>query len=105
MGRSIAGKFGKTKSDDKLEIEQLAHVSPEEWEAVMALADTLAEEQREPENEELELLRKKPQAVDIALFGRMMASSPVHNVEAAAQVAHAITVNPVKIEDDFFRCG
>lgn len=40
--------------------------------------------------------------VDIALFGRMLASSPKYNVEAAAQVAHAITVNRVAVEDDYF---
>lgn len=99
---SIAAVFGKIKSDNKLEIEQLAHISPAEWDAVMALADTLATEQREPEKDELNLLRVKPRAVDMALFGRMLASSPIHNVEAAVQVAHAITVNTVTIEDDFF---
>jgi CRISPR system Cascade subunit CasC len=99
---SIAAVFGKVKKENPLEIEQLAHVSPEEWQAVMALADRLAEENREPEKEELDLLREKPKAVDIALFGRMLASTPTFNVEAAAQVAHAITVNAVKIEDDFF---
>jgi CRISPR system Cascade subunit CasC len=99
---TIAGVFGKVKKDKPLEIEQLAHVAPAEWDAVMALADKLGGEQREPEKDELNLLRQKPKAVDIALFGRMLASSPAFNVEAAAQVAHAITVNPVKIEDDFF---
>ena len=99
---SIAAVFGKPKGDNKLEIEQLAHISPVEREAAFSLADTLAVEQREPDTKELALLREKPQAVDIALFGRMLASSPAYNVEAAAQVAHAITVNPVKIEDDFF---
>ncbi len=99
---AIAAVFGKVKKENPLEIEQLAHVSPEEWQAVMALADTLATENREPEKEELALLREKPKAVDIALFGRMLASSPAFNVEAAAQVAHAVTVNQVKIEDDFF---
>ncbi|MCB1639614.1 MAG: type I-E CRISPR-associated protein Cas7/Cse4/CasC, partial [Thiothrix sp.] len=99
---SIVEKFGKPKPDNKLETEQLVHVSPEEWAAVMTLADTLATEQREPEPDELKLLREHPQAVDIALFGRMLASSPVHNVEAAVQVAHAITVDSAKIEDDFF---
>ncbi len=99
---AIAGVFGKVKKENPLEIEQLAHVSPEEWQAVLSLADTLAEEDRELEKEDLDLLRHNPKAVDIALFGRMLASSPAFNVEAAAQVAHAITVNPVKIEDDFF---
>ena len=66
------------------------------------LADKLVEESRGPETEELDLLRQSPKAADIALFGRMLASSPAYNVEAAAQVSHAFTVNPVKIEDDFF---
>ncbi|HID44834.1 MAG TPA: type I-E CRISPR-associated protein Cas7/Cse4/CasC [Chromatiaceae bacterium] len=99
---SIAGVFGKVKKENPLEIEQLAHISPAEWQDVMALADKLAEENSEPEKDALNLLRAKTKAVDIALFGRMLASSPAYNVEAAAQVAHAITVNPVKIENDFF---
>lgn len=41
-------------------------------------------------------------SVDIALFGRMLASTPAYNVEAACQVAHAISVHPVVIEDDYF---
>lgn len=40
--------------------------------------------------------------VDIALFGRMLASSAKYNIEAACQVAHAISVHPVVIEDDYF---
>jgi CRISPR-associated protein Cas7/Cse4/CasC subtype I-E len=39
---------------------------------------------------------------DIALFGRMLASSTEHNVEAACQVAHSISVHPTVIEDDYF---
>lgn len=41
-------------------------------------------------------------AVDIALFGRMLASSPKLNIEAACQVAHAISVHKVAVEDDYF---
>ncbi len=106
--KAVAGQFGKLKKEDKknptagLEIEQLVHVSPEEYELTMKLAETLAEENREPKEEELALLRDKSQAVDIALFGRMLASSPKYNVEAAAQVAHALTVNRVVVEDDYF---
>ena len=36
------------------------------------------------------------------MFGRMLADSPKFNVEAAVQVAHAITVHTVEIEDDYF---
>jgi len=105
--QAIASQFGKLKGDKEkpladLEIEQLAHISPEERDASIKLCDTLAAEKREPEKEELELLRKDIKAVDIALFGRMLASNPGFNIEAAAQVAHAITVNRVVVEDDYF---
>lgn len=41
-------------------------------------------------------------AVDIALFGRMVAESTDMNVDAACQVAHAISTHDVQIEMDFF---
>ncbi|MDA2807143.1 type I-E CRISPR-associated protein Cas7/Cse4/CasC [Nocardiopsis suaedae] len=41
-------------------------------------------------------------SVDIALFGRMVAETADLNVEAATQVAHAISVHPVEIESDFY---
>ena len=63
---------------------------------------TLAERDSEPEADELALLRKQHTAADIALFGRMLASSPAFNTEAACQVAHAISVHKVTVEDDFF---
>lgn len=106
--RSIAGCFGKNKPDKKtdrnedLEIEQLAHFGPEELAAINALASTLIERRSAPTDSELHLLRKPIAAVDIALFGRMLAANPAFNVEAAAQVAHAITVHKAAIEDDYF---
>ena len=56
----IAGVFGKNKKDKPLEIEQLAHVSPVEWLVVMSLTETLAQEGRGPEEDELKLLRATP---------------------------------------------
>jgi CRISPR system Cascade subunit CasC len=38
----------------------------------------------------------------VALFGRMMASLPTVNVDAAVQMAHAISVNALQQEFDFF---
>lgn len=38
----------------------------------------------------------------IALFGRMIADAPEHNVEAACQVAHALSTHAVATEFDFF---
>jgi CRISPR system Cascade subunit CasC len=41
-------------------------------------------------------------SVDIALFGRMVADATDINVDAAAQVAHAISVHTVENETDYF---
>lgn len=41
-------------------------------------------------------------AVDLALFGRMLADRPEWNVDAAAQVAHAISTHKVDREFDFY---
>ncbi len=41
-------------------------------------------------------------SVDVALFGRMVADAPDFNVDAAAQVAHALSVHAVDNEFDYF---
>ena len=106
--KKIAEVFGKCKKAsvtnplEELEIEQLAHFSPEEREAVMKLVEKLASGNTEPTQNDLTLLMKRHSACDIAMFGRMLASSPAYNTEAAVQVAHAITVHDVAVEDDYF---
>ncbi len=42
------------------------------------------------------------QSIDVALFGRMVADDAVLNVDAAAQVAHALGVSAVDNEYDYF---
>src|SRR5690606_13066978 len=85
-----------------LEIEQLVHIAPEERTSLDALVATLAQEKRAPRDEELDALLHKQTAVDIAMFGRMLASKTEHNGEAAVQVAHAIGGHASAIEDDYF---
>lgn len=41
-------------------------------------------------------------SIDIALFGRMVASDPSLNYDAAAQVAHSISTHEVRNEYDYF---
>ena len=41
-------------------------------------------------------------AVDIAMFGRMVADAPDLNVDASVQVAHAISVSSAETEFDYF---
>lgn len=106
--KQIAEVFGKAKKAnnakplDELEIEQLAHFSPEEKAAIDTLVGKLTAGNTPPTSDDLNLLRKRHTAVDIAMFGRMLASSPAFNTEAAVQVAHAITVHDVAVEDDYF---
>jgi CRISPR system Cascade subunit CasC len=103
IAQSIAAVFGKVKKgDESLEIEQLMHFSPDEIKAIDDLLVKLSQTGKEPSEDEKELLMKKHSAVDIAMFGRMLADKPMYNVEAAAQVAHAITVHEVAVEDDYF---
>lgn len=97
----IAKVFGDVAKGE-LETSQLVHIGPEEQAAVDALIETLVSENRAPEKNDLDLLRQRPAAADIALFGRMLAADPKFNVEAACQVAHAITVHAAEVEDDYF---
>ena len=100
--KAIAEKFGKVSSKRPPEIEQLVHISPAEKQAIDELVQQIIESGDLPTQEQLELLNKDNMAVDIALFGRMLASQPKYNIEAACQVAHAISVQQVAIEDDYF---
>ncbi len=111
--QAIGSRFGKLKAPKKNDppekkkkdsvcVEQLVHFSPEEIAAIDALIAKIAKDGKAPTDEELELLREQSSAVDIAMFGRMLAASPSFNKEAAVQVAHAITVHKVAVEDDYF---
>ena len=49
----------------------------------------------------LQALKEIP-SIDIALFGRMVASEPLLNCDAAAQVAHSISTHTIQNEYDYF---
>jgi len=107
---AIASVFGKVKTGKKLktdqfeqyEVETLTFIAPKEWDAALALASSCATEKRTPTDEELDHLRGDVQAADIGLFGRMLADAPRFNMDAAGQVAHAITVHKAIAENDYF---
>lgn len=104
----ISGVFGKVKKEDKkepmkdLEIEQLAHFSTDEIGAIEGLVKNIISRKSGPSEDELKLLKKNQGDADIAMFGRMLASDPKFNAEAAVQVAHAFTVHKAAVEDDWF---
>ena len=52
--------------------------------------------------QELQDCVRGAQPVDVALFGRMIADTPDLNVDAACQVAHALSTHAVDIEFDYF---
>ncbi len=51
---------------------------------------------------DLQKILKENPAIDIALFGRMLADDPSLNEDASCQVAHAISTHGVETEFDFF---
>lgn len=51
---------------------------------------------------ELQAMLNSDPAIDIALFGRMVADDPKLNEDASSQVAHAISTHGVQTEFDFF---
>lgn len=68
--------------------------------------DALLSEKKMPKGAVKELqasdLLDARKAVDVALFGRMIADLPDHNIHAACQVAHAISTHEVRGEFDYF---
>ena len=51
---------------------------------------------------DMKRILKDGKAADLALFGRMFADEPNFNVDAAAQVAHAISTHKITMDMDFF---
>jgi len=103
-GETLDKKEKKSNVDrDSLKSEQLVFYSNDEIAAIQTLITALIREKREPKADELSgLLKEELSSVDVAMFGRMLANATRYNVEAAVQVAHAITVHEVAVEDDYF---
>lgn len=100
----IADIFGKRETGagkNPTHIRQLAFISPEERAAAFALADRAAAGET-VDFKNAAVLRQADTAVDIAMFGRMLADDPDYNREAAVQVGHAITTHRVIVEDDYY---
>jgi len=83
------------------ELNDLAQTLLDSW------PELLSEEGREAKIKQLaKTLVKRSRGVtsapDIALFGRMLAEQPELNLDAACQVAHAISTHRVTMDMDFF---
>lgn len=83
----------------------LIYVSPAEitWITEKLNTATSEEDINNGAKEIAKILEKRTtSAPDIALFGRMLAEHPNANIDAACQMAHAISTHAVKTETDFF---
>lgn len=97
------------------EVSSIADIIDEKWDSIAA-SDTAPAEGKKPgrakkqaaQNADPELKKalnkvfNGGKAVDVALFGRMLADMPEKNQNAACQVAHAISTHSVEREFDFY---
>ena len=83
------------------EIESLVTATLEQWDEALKTAH-----EKKPMAKFVKQLvdetKKRTSAPDIALFGRMLADKTELNVDAACQVAHAISTHRVNMEMDFY---
>ncbi|PUB10537.1 type I-E CRISPR-associated protein Cas7/Cse4/CasC [Yoonia sediminilitoris] len=105
----VAVIFGKLETPDKKAPEKkigttLAFISPAEWSLAEELAEKVLSGEDLPKDKDLKrlVLRKADGAIDIAMFGRMLADDADFNRDAAVQVSHAITTHTAVVEDDWY---
>lgn len=101
---NVAGLKTKAskKKDAPDETEALAFLSLVQIDALARYAVEVERDGSKPEAKTAKLLADSAHSIDVALFGRMVASSTDLNVDAACQVAHAISVHGVENEFDYF---
>jgi CRISPR system Cascade subunit CasC len=100
------------------EIQKLAELCLKHWSALEPLAagedsgDEKADKKKKKKEDkaavpdevakEVDRILDGKTAADLALFGRMLADMPGKNVDAACQVAHAISTHKVSMEFDYY---
>jgi CRISPR system Cascade subunit CasC len=97
------------------EIQEIARIISEKWDTINTAAPQSESEkkpgkakkdaakQADPElRKALDKVFNGGKALDVALFGRMLADMPAKNQDAACQVAHAISTHSVEREFDFY---
>ena len=90
------------KKDAPQESGYLLFLSTSQIARLAELAIALARDGEALDAKTIRKIFKEEHAVDIALFGRMVAEDPDLNVDAACQVAHAISTHAAENEYDFF---
>ena len=99
MSKAIdALKEGGIKTNKDNETGALLMVSPGQ---VAKLASYVLENET-LDKKEVKKILMEGNSLDLALFGRMVADNPELNVDASAQVAHAISTHEIIPEYDYF---
>jgi len=99
----------------KREIEGIANAIDKHWDSLVSSValDEKTDKRKKKKGEEADALPAElkssiekaldgGKAIDLALFGRMLADMPKKNQNAACQVAHAISTHAVDREFDFY---
>ncbi len=113
LAEAYSGKMDSTEKDrtrvllflSEAEIEHMVTDLLADWGTVAAAASKTKVDSAPFKELVKELIRntkKRTGAPDIALFGRMLADKPETNIDAACQIAHAISTHRVNMEIDFF---
>jgi CRISPR system Cascade subunit CasC len=109
LGAKIEGDKIESKTIlflGRTEIEAVANILIKNWEVIAPglTGDKPALPTKDPNIPKVieKSLADSNKPGDVALFGRMMAALPTVNVDASVQMAHAISVNTLQQEFDFF---
>ncbi len=113
-GKGKSGVQPAGAGDDRLKTAQLMFLTRREVEMLTCRLVELCREigpakfaTLDTEKDIVQVLNKKygelePHAVDIAMFGRMTTSSPFKDIDAAVQVAPALSTHKIEPEYDFY---
>ncbi len=111
FAEAYAGKMDSTQKDrtsvllylSRQEIERFTQALIDRW---PALTSGTEKQVKEALNDLVKQLiketKERTSAPDIALFGRMLADKPELSLDAACQVAHAISTHRISMDMDFF---
>jgi CRISPR system Cascade subunit CasC len=99
----------------KSEIQTIATIVDGNWDALVIAGETASEEKKATKSKKKGNVQVDPKlikdlekaidggkALDVALFGRMLADMPKANQDAACQVAHSISTHAIEREFDFY---
>jgi len=111
VGLSFAEAYAKKMDNEKTKV--LVYMSPQEvkyavatllenWADILPSAKDPSKAMNKIADDVIKKYEKVAGAPDIALFGRMLADQASTKLEAACQVAHAISTHAVSMEMDFF---